>query len=273
MTLGQEFTAFATTLREEQDRLAEAALLLRECSLGATAIGTGITAHPKYRERIVDRVSSVTGFDLLPARDLIEATWDTGAFVQFSGVLKRLATKLSKISSDLRLLSSGPEAGLAEIRLPARQAGSSIMPGKVNPVIPELMNQIAFFAIGADLTVTIASEHGQLQLNAFEPAMAHAVLQSMRWLTNGSVALADLCVAGIEAGATTDRSLSATAQATVLVPLVGYPMAADLSREAQQTGVSAISLALGRGLIDDEQAASALAADTANLSGRSLSTG
>lgn len=259
MTLGQEFTAFAVTLREDHDRLIDAANLLRECNLGATAIGTGITADERYREQIIERLSAVAGFELLPARDFMEATWDTGAFVQFSGTLKRLATKLSKISSDLRLLSSGPEAGFAEITLPPRQAGSSIMPGKVNPVIPEMVNQIAFFTIGADLTVTLASEHGQLQLNAFEPAIAHALLQTMRWLTNGTSALADLCISGIHARPQLTRPGAVTAQGTALVPLLGYAAAADLVRQATQTGTPAIVLALEQGLINEEQANAVLA--------------
>lgn len=255
MTLGQEFTAFAVTIREDQERLIDAARLLLECSLGATAIGTGVTATPEYRQQIVDRLISVANLDLKPAGDLIEATWDTGAFVQFSGVLKRVATKLSKISSDLRLLASGPEAGFAEITLPARQAGSSIMPGKVNPVIPEVMNQIAFFAFGADLTVTFAAEHGQLQLNAFEPAIAHAILQSMTWIGNGAATLATLCVEGIEVGpALVARRSSNSAQATALVPVLGYSRASSLASEARQSGETVISLALRQGLIDAELA-------------------
>ncbi len=238
MTLGQEFTAFSVTLEEDQRRLREAAALLLECSLGATAIGTGITADPLYVERVIDKLSAVSGVTLVRAHDFVEATWDTGAFMTFSGALKRTAIKLSKICSDLRLLSSGPQTGLAEIRLPPRQAGSSIMPGKVNPVVPEVVNQIAFFVSGADVTVTMAAENGQLQLNAFEPAIAHALLQSVSWLTNGADVLRDLCVEGIEANEALlrSRARASTAQATALLPLLGYAVAADLAHRALASG-------------------------------------
>ncbi len=178
MTLGQEFNAFAITIGEDEARLAEAARLLCEINLGATAIGTGITAHPEYAERVRARLAEITTIPVVTAFDLVEATQDTGAFVQVSGVLKRVAVKLSKICNDLRLLSSGPRAGFNEINLPAMQAGSSIMPGKVNPVIPEVVNQVAFEVIGNDVTITMASEGGQLQLNAFEPVIAYSINRS-----------------------------------------------------------------------------------------------
>jgi aspartate ammonia-lyase len=167
MTLGQEFGGYAVTLGEDEQRLTEAARLLLEINLGATAIGTGINTNPRYAELVCRQLSAITGLELSTAPHLVEATSDTGVFVQLSGVLKRIAVKLSKICNDLRLLSSGPTAGLGEINLPAVQAGSSIMPGKVNPVIPEVVNQIAFQVIGNDVTVTFAAEAGQLQLNAF----------------------------------------------------------------------------------------------------------
>ncbi|WP_367645779.1 aspartate ammonia-lyase [Paenarthrobacter ureafaciens] len=255
MTLGQEFAAFSVTIKEDQRRLREAAELLTECSLGATAIGTGITADPRYVERIVDNLSAVTGMTFSNAEDLIEATWDTGAFMTFSGTLKRTAIKLSKISSDLRLLSSGPQTGFGEIKLPARQAGSSIMPGKVNPVIPEVINQIAFFVAGADVTVTMAAENGQLQLNAFEPAIAHALLQSLAWLTNGCEVLGELCISGIEANEDLlrARARASTAQATALLPALGYAVAADIAHRALSTGRSVVDIALAEGLLRQEQ--------------------
>jgi aspartate ammonia-lyase len=255
MTLGQELTAFSVTLEEDQRRLNEAAALLRECSLGATAIGTGITADPVYVERVIDRLSSVSGIQLSRAQDFFEATWDTGAFMTFSGALKRTAIKLSKICSDLRLLSSGPQTGLAEIRLPPRQAGSSIMPGKVNPVVPEVVNQIAFFVAGADVTVTMAAENGQLQLNAFEPAIAHALLQSLSWLTNGCDVLRDLCVNGIEANEPLlrSRARASTAQATALLPVLGYAVAAEIAHRALVSGQSVLDIAVSEGLLLPEQ--------------------
>ncbi|HEY7743061.1 MAG TPA: aspartate ammonia-lyase, partial [Burkholderiales bacterium] len=175
MTLGQEFSTYAVMLEEDESRLKEAALLIQEINLGATAIGTGITAHPDYALLACRKLADITGIALITAPNLVEATQDAGAFVQLSGVLKRVAVKLSKTCNDLRLLSSGPRAGLNEINLPAVQAGSSIMPGKVNPVIPEVVNQIAFEVIGNDVTVSFAAEAGQLQLNAFEPIIAHSL--------------------------------------------------------------------------------------------------
>ncbi|MDT0196496.1 aspartate ammonia-lyase [Arthrobacter sp. AB6] len=255
MTLGQEFTAFSVTLDEDQRRLREAADLLLECSLGATAIGTGITADPLYLDRVIDKLSTVSGVKLSRAHDFVEATWDTGAFMTFSGALKRTAVKLSKICSDLRLLSSGPQTGLGEIRLPPRQAGSSIMPGKVNPVMPEVVNQIAFFVAGADVTVTMAAENGQLQLNAFEPAIAHALLQSLSWLTNGCDVLRELCVDGIEANEELlrSRARASTAQATALLPVLGYAVAADIAHRALVSGQTVLDIALSEGLIGQEQ--------------------
>lgn len=257
MTLGQEFNAFAVTLLEDVLRLREAARLLHECSLGGTAIGTGITAHPAYAERVIPLLAQSSALPMTRGVDLIEATWDTGAFMSLSGVLKRSAIKLSKISHDLRLLSSGPQAGLSEIILPARQAGSSIMPGKVNPVIPEVVNQIAFHVAAADLTVTMAAENGQLQLNAFEPAICHALLQSISWFTQGCLVLERLCVDGIVAD---ERRLQAqahasTAEATALLPLLGYEAAAGLVHRAHLTERGVVELALHEGLIDQDQLA------------------
>src|SRR5678815_4978710 len=182
MTLGQEFSTYAVMLSEDESRLAEAAGLIREINLGATAIGTGINAHPDYAPLVTKRLAEVSGIDFVSSPNLVEATQDAGSFVQLSGVLKRIAVKLSKTCNDLRLLSSGPRAGFGEINLPPVQAGSSIMPGKINPVIPEVVNQVAFEVIGNDMTVTMAAEGGQLQLNAFEPIIACSLFDSIHHL-------------------------------------------------------------------------------------------
>ncbi|HEX4935992.1 MAG TPA: aspartate ammonia-lyase, partial [Gemmatimonadaceae bacterium] len=199
MTLGQEFGAFGHTILEDVDRLGESLSLIREISMGATAIGTGITAPGGYTETVRRHLSEVTGLELITAPDLVEATSDTGAFVQLSGVLKRCATKLSKICNDLRLLSSGPRTGFGEINLPPMQPGSSIMPGKVNPVIPEVVNQVCFEIIGGDVTVTMAAEAGQMQLNAFEPVIAYRLLRGIDSLRNACDVLRTRCVQGITA--------------------------------------------------------------------------
>ena len=251
MTLGQEFGTYAVMLGEDEERLQEAAALVREVNLGATAIGTGINAHPDYAALVCRRLSEIAGMDLVTASNLIEATQDAGSFVQLSGVLKRIAVKLSKTCNDLRLLSSGPRAGLGEINLPAVQAGSSIMPGKVNPVIPEVVNQIAFEVIGNDITVSFAAEGGQLQLNAFEPVIAHSLFKSLLHLTNGCTTLADRCVRGITANteylkSTVDRSIGLV---TALNPIIGYANATDVAREALLTGGNVADIVLARGLM------------------------
>ncbi len=236
MTLGQEFKAFAVTLREDIQRFTEMSCLLREVNLGGTAIGTGITADPRYAALAVAKLREVSGVDLKSASDFVEACWDTGAFVLFSGTLKRTAVKLSKISNDLRLLSSGPRGGLGEIHLPPMQAGSSIMPGKVNPVVPEVVNQVAFQVIGSDLVVTLAAEAGQLQLNAMEPVIVFNLLQSMSIMANAVRTLASKCVIGISANETRCREHleSGTALATALTPLIGYEKAAEIAAESSR---------------------------------------
>lgn len=238
MTLGQEFQAFADTLQEDIDRLKEASKLLHEISLGATAIGTGILAHPHYKELVRKHLSKLFGEKLITAYNLIEATPDVGAFVQLSGVLKRVAVKLSKTCNDLRLLSSGPRGGFGEITLPARQAGSSIMPGKINPVIPEVVNQIAFEVIGNDVTISFASEGGQLQLNAFEPIIAHSLFKSLTHMRNGCRVLADFCISGITANETRLRDLveGSLIHVTALNPLIGYEEATKIAGEAVKSG-------------------------------------
>ena len=255
MTLGQEFSTYAVMLGEDEQRLGEAAGLIREINLGATAIGTGINAHPDYAPLVTTRLSEVAAIPLMSSPNLIEATQDAGAFVQLSGVLKRIAVKLSKTCNDLRLLSSGPRAGIGEITLPAVQAGSSIMPGKVNPVIPEVVNQIAFEVIGNDVTVTLAAEAGQLQLNAFEPIIAHSLFESLSHLTAGCRTLAERCVKGIAANRERARRFvdESTALVTALTPLIGYARATELAQEALRTGARIYDLVLEKGLLEREQ--------------------
>ncbi len=238
MTLGQEFTAFAVTLREDILRLEEAARLLKEINLGGTAIGTGITADPRYAALAIKKLADVSSVDVVAASDFVEACWDTGAFVLFSGAVKRTAVKLSKISNDLRLLSSGPRGGFGEINLPPMQPGSSIMPGKVNPVIPEVVNQVAFHVIGADLVVTLAAEAGQLQLNAFEPVIVFNLLQSITLLTNAVRTLREKCVVGITANEERCRQHldAGTALATALTSLIGYEKASEMAKEILRSG-------------------------------------
>ena len=251
MTLGQEFGTYARMLAEDEARLAEAVDLIREINLGATAIGTGINTHPRYAELVRERLSAITGINLITAPDLVEATQDCGAFVQLSGILKRVAVKLSKTCNDLRLLSSGPRAGLGEINLPARQAGSSIMPGKVNPVIPEVVNQIAFEVIGNDMTITMAAEAGQLQLNAFEPVIFYSLHRSLAHLAAGCRTLEANCVRGITANRdhlrrTVENSIGIV---TALNPYIGYRNATEVAVEAHRTGRGVYEIVLERGLM------------------------
>ncbi len=240
MTLGQEFRSFSNTIDEDIDRLQEAALLLHEVNLGGTAIGTRVNAPEGYSDLAITELSRKSDFQLKPALNFIEASSDLGALITFSGILKRIAVKLSKICNDLRLLGGGPRAGLAEISLPAVQAGSSIMPGKVNPVIPEVVNQVAFQVIGNDLTVTMASEAGQLQLNAMEPVAILNILQSLRILRRAMRTLADKCVVGIEANIPQCRNSldNSLVLATFLVPEIGYAAASRLAKHAMANGVS-----------------------------------
>lgn len=255
MTLGQEFSAYAVMLHEDQERLREAGLLIQEINLGATAIGTGITAPPGYAALVCLRLAEITGIPLVTAHNLVEATQDAGAFVQLSGVLKRVAVKLSKTCNDLRLLSSGPRAGLGEINLPPMQAGSSIMPGKVNPVIPEVVNQIAFEVIGNDMTVTMAAEAGQLQLNAFEPIIAHSLFKSLKHMRQACLTLSERCVRGITANrarlfASVENSIGVV---TALNPYIGYENATAVAKEAFASGRSVSEVVLEKGLLTRAQ--------------------
>ena len=251
MTLGQEFTTYAVMLAEDEQRLREAQQLICELNMGATAIGTGITAHPDYAARVIAHLRAITGIPLATAPNLIEATQDCGAFVQLSGVLKRVATKLSKSCHDLRLLSSGPQAGLNEIRLPPRAAGSSIMPGKVNPVIPEVVNQIAFEVIGNDVTITMAAEGGQLQLNAFEPIIAHSLFKSIEHLSAGCRTLTAHCVRGITANREllAERVRTSAGLATALNPHIGYENATRVAQEALRSSRGVAELVEEMGLM------------------------
>jgi aspartate ammonia-lyase len=255
MTLGQEFTAFGHTMLEDVERLGEAQALIREINMGATAIGTGINAPPGYAEAVRAHLSRITGLALITAPDLVEATADTGAFVQLSGVLKRCSVKLSKICNDLRLLSSGPRAGLGEINLPPMQPGSSIMPGKVNPVIPEVVNQVCFDVIGGDITVTMAAEAGQLQLNVFEPVIAYRLLSGISALTNACIVLRERCVVGITPNP--DRMRQFVEQSigivTALVPVLGYETSTEIARDALASGRGVYELVMERQLLTREQ--------------------
>lgn len=255
MTLGQEFDAFHATVKEDVARLNEISSLFREVNLGATAIGTGINADPRYAALAVEELSRLSGQPMVLASNLIEATSDLGAFVLFSGVLKRVAVKVSKICNDLRLLSSGPRTGFGEIRLPAVQAGSSIMPGKVNPVIPEVVNQVAFLVIGHDLTVTMCAEGGQLQLNAFEPTIGYCVLSSLRMLTAAIDTLTKRCVDGIEADRERCRSLvqGSIGLITALAPALGYEASSRVARRALKENRSVADIVLEEKLLTEEQ--------------------
>ncbi len=260
MTLGQEFSAYAVMLDEDRMRLAEAVELIHEINLGATAIGTGLNAPAGYAETARRHLAEITGMPLVTAANLVEATQDCGAFVHLSGVLKRIAVKLSKSCNDLRLLSSGPRAGLNEINLPPVQAGSSIMPGKVNPVIPEVVNQVCFEVIGNDVTITMAAEAGQLQLNAFEPIILHSLAKSITSLRAACVTLAERCVEGITANTEVLRHSVETSigLVTALNPHIGYTAATEIAREALATGRGVAELVLEKGLLPPERLAELL---------------
>ena len=251
MTLGREFQTFAVMMGEDIERVLEARKLVLEINLGGTAIGTGINSHPDYPKVVEKKLREVTGHDYVVAQDLIEATQDTGAYVQISGVLKRVATKLSKVCNDLRLLSSGPKCGLNEINLPKMQPGSSIMPGKVNPVIPEVVNQVCYYVIGADVSVTFACEGGQLQLNVFEPVIAYSLFNSMIMLEKAVKTLADKCIDGITANEQIchDFVYNSIGIVTALNPYIGYENSASIAKEALITGKRVYDLALERGLL------------------------
>jgi aspartate ammonia-lyase len=255
MTLGQEFATFARMTAEDEQRLKEVIPLLSEINLGGTAIGTGLNAPSGYTEAACRHLSELAGWQFVVAEDMVEATQDSGVFVLVSGVLKRVAVKLSKEANDLRLLSSGPRAGFGEINLPARQAGSSIMPGKVNPVIPEVINQIAFTVIGNDMTVTMACEAGQLQLNAFEPIITRALMMSIIYLRQGCYTFADRCVSGITANveklrSDVERSIGTV---TALSPMLGYENATLVAQTALAENSTVKEVVLRLGLMTEQE--------------------
>jgi aspartate ammonia-lyase len=260
MTLGQEFHAFAESLDNEVSALERVEAVLYEVNMGGTAIGTGLNAPVGYAERCVDHLAKITGKPIRLAVNLIEATQDTQPFVLFSSVLKSLAIKLSKICNDLRLLSSGPRAGLNEINLPAMQPGSSIMPGKVNPVIPEVVNQVCFKAIGNDLAVTLAAEAGQLQLNVMEPIIAYCILESQTMFMNATDTLRQHCIEGITANHNVCRAYveHSIGVVTALNPLLGYDTATELAAEALETGKGIVQLVREKKLLSEEQIRSVL---------------
>ncbi len=263
MTLGQTFTAFAAGLAGDRGRLERARETLAEINLGGTAIGTQLNTPAGYTARVTELLSELTGIELRSSSDLVNATSDMGPFVEVSGALKRVAVKLSKISNDLRLMSSGPQTGFGDVALPAMQAGSSIMPGKVNPVIPEVVSQVAFTVIGNDVTIAMAAEAGQLQLNAFEPVIITKLYESISQLTRAVHTLREKCVEGITAD--TDQLLGrvhrSVGLATALTPLIGYSAAARLAKEALATGASLVDLVLRDELATTEQLDAALQAD------------
>ncbi|WP_198305372.1 aspartate ammonia-lyase [Arcobacter vandammei] len=255
MTLGQEFKTFATMIDDDIFRLTTAQNLLKEVNLGATAIGTGINTKPEYQERVIYHLKCVTGTDYYKANDMIEATQDTGSFVQISAMLKSIAIKVSKICNDLRLLSSGPRAGLNEINLPPMQPGSSIMPGKVNPVMPEVVNQVAFDVIGADATISIASEHGQLQLNVFEPIIAYKLFISINMMRRAFESLADKCIKGITANEEIcmNNVLNSATLVTSLNPILGYEKSSAVAKEALRIGKRVYDILLEQELFTKEE--------------------
>lgn len=251
MTLGQEFEAYAVMLSEEIERLNHNVRLFLEVNMGGTAIGTGINAEPGYSDHVVRYMSEITGFPFVLASNLVEATQDTGAFIMYSSALKRLAVKLSKISNDLRLLSSGPRAGFNEINLPPMQPGSTIMPGKVNPVIPEAMNQIAFKVIGNDLAITMAAEAGQLELNVMEPLIVQSLFENIDFLINGINIFNNKCIIGITANEEVCRKMvyNSIGLVTALNPYIGYEASTKIAKEALESGKSVYELVLNNGLM------------------------
>jgi aspartate ammonia-lyase len=246
MLLGDEFHSFASSIGEDVKRVLDARELFADCNMGGTAIGTRINTPKGYPELVTKYLADISGIPVRLAADLIDASSDTGDYVQFSGVLKRSVIKLSKICNDLRLLSSGPRAGLNEINLPKMQPGSSIMPGKVNPVIPEAVNQTAFYVIGADTTITLAAEAGQLQLNVMEPVISFSLFTSLEYMKNAVHALTIKCVDGITANEAvcTHNVMNSIGIVTALNPILGYETSASIAKEAEKTGKSVHTIAV-----------------------------
>ena len=251
MTLGQEFGAYGVMVGEDILRVKEAQALIREINMGATAIGTGLNAHPDYAHLVTQKLRELTEVPVIESQNLVEATQDAGAYVQLSGVLKRVAVKLSKICNDLRLLSSGPRAGLNEINLPPMAPGSSIMPGKVNPIIPEVVNQVAYEVIGNDVTVTLAAEAGQLELNVMEPVIAYNLFRSLEMLEHGCQTLTERCIRGITANREVCRRMveNSIGLVTALNPWLGYEKSTEIAEEALKTGRSVYDIVLEKGYL------------------------
>jgi len=251
MTLGQEFEAYAVMVGEDIQRVREAQSLIREINMGATAIGTGLNAHPDYAALVTRILRELTGVPVIESTNLVEATQDAGAYVQLSGVLKRVAVKISKICNDLRLLTSGPRAGLGEINLPAMAPGSTIMPGKVNPIIPEVVNQVAFEVIGNDVTVTMAAEAGQLELNVMEPVIAYNLFSSLDMLGRACRTLSERCIKGITANRERCRQYveQSIGLVTALNPIIGYEKSTEIADEAIRTGRSVYDIVLEKGYL------------------------
>jgi aspartate ammonia-lyase len=255
MTLGQEFEAFAANLEEDIEKLNNNANLFVEVNMGATAIGTGLNAPLGYAKLCAENLAKISNYPIVSATNLVEATPDTGSYVIYSSAMKRLAVKLSKICNDLRLLTSGPRAGFYEINLPPMQPGSSIMPGKVNPVIPEVVNQVCYKVIGNDLTVTFAAEAGQLQLNVMEPVLCHAIMENIHFLCNAIDTLRDKCVVGITANKEICLNMvkHSIGIVTALNPYIGYKNSTKIAKEALETGKSVYNLVLEHELLTQEK--------------------
>ena len=253
--LGQEFKAYSVAILRDLNRMDKAMDEMRTLNMGGTAVGTGLNADESYLRRIVPNLSEISGMDLVQAYDLIDATQNLDSFVAVSGAVKACAVTLSKIANDLRLMSSGPRAGFGEINLPAKQNGSSIMPGKVNPVIPEVVNQVAFNAIGNDMTITMAAEAGQLELNAFEPIIFYCLFQSIDTIAYAVNTFVDNCVIGITANENRCRYFveNSVGIITAICPYVGYQKAAEIAKEAIKTGESVRKLIIEKGLLAKEQ--------------------
>ena len=255
MTLGQEFGAFATTLSEEILRIEENAKLFLEMNMGATAIGTGINSDPDYTPVCTKYINEITGLTFVAASDMVEATNDTGAFIMISAALKRLGIKLSKICNDLRLMSSGPRTGFGEINLPPMQPGSTIMPGKVNPVIPEVVSQVAYVVAGNDVTISMGVEAAQLQLNPMEPVVIFSVFQSMDLLQNAMETLRIRCIDGITANVEHCRKMvyNSIGLVTALNPYLGYEMSTEIAKEALENNRSVYDLVIEKGCMSKEE--------------------
>ena len=255
MTLGQTFSGFAAALRGELKMLNMAAREFLVVNMGATAIGTGICSKPGYSRACIDALRKVTGWNITLADNLIEATSATSCMIQYSAAMKKLCIKINKMCNDLRLMSSGPRCGFNEINLPQRQPGSSIMPGKVNPVIPEVMNQVCYKVIGNDMTIVLASDNGQLELNVMEPVIAYCLFESIHLLTNGLDTLRTFCIEGIEANVEHCRKMvkNSIGIVTILNPIIGYKEATEIAKEASKTGRGVYELVLEHGILTTEQ--------------------